>query len=44
MLVWSANVGKPETGAVFYIEKLDVMRNSKVDIGYVLPVEFVAAE
>jgi len=44
MLTWSANAGKPETGPVLHVEKYEVMKRSKVDIGYILPVEFVAAD
>lgn len=44
MLTWIANAGKPETGPVLFIEKYEVMRDSKVDVGYILPVEFVAAD
>jgi cytochrome c556 len=42
-LIWIANAGKPETGPVLYIEKNEG-KGSKLDVGYVLPVEFVAAD
>lgn len=44
VLTWNANPGKPDTGPVFYVEQYDVMKRSKVDVGYILPVEFVAAD
>jgi hypothetical protein len=44
VLVFTANAGKPETGPVLYIEKLDVMKSSKVDVGYILPVEYASGD
>ncbi len=44
MLTWAANAGKPDTGPVFYIETQEIMKASKVDAGYILPVEFVSAD
>ena len=44
MLTWIANAGKPETGPVLHIEKYDVMKASKIDVGYILPAELVSAD
>ena len=44
MILWSANAGKPETGPVLYAAKLPEMRASKIDSGYIVPVEFVSLD
>ena len=44
MLVWTADNTGPETGPVRYIEIYDAMKGSNVDQGYILPVEFLAAD
>src|SRR5439155_1339965 len=44
MLTWIANGGTSDTGPVLYIEKYDVTKASNLNIGYILPVEFVSAD
>jgi hypothetical protein len=44
VIVWTANGGKPETGAALYVAKLEEMRAAKVDSGYLVPAEFVSAD
>jgi hypothetical protein len=44
MLVWTADNTKPETGPVRYIESYDTMKNSNVDQGFIIPVEFVSGD
>jgi hypothetical protein len=44
ILVFTANAGKPDTGPVLYMAALDTMRASKVDVGYILPAEYVSGD
>jgi len=44
VVVWSADNTKPETGPVRYIETYETMKGSNINQGYILPVEFVAAD
>ena len=44
VLVWTADNTKPETGPVRYIEAYETMKGSGVNLGYILPAEFVTAD
>jgi hypothetical protein len=44
VLVFTANPGKPDVGPVLYMATLDVMKASKVDVGYIIPAEFVSGD
>jgi hypothetical protein len=44
MLTWIANAGTREAGPILYIEKYEVTKASNLTTGYILPVEFVAAD
>jgi cytochrome c556 len=43
VLVWDL-LNTIESDTVLYLAKYDVMKASKVDVGYILPVEFVSAD
>ncbi|MBM3779732.1 MAG: hypothetical protein FJW23_16080 [Acidimicrobiia bacterium] len=43
VLTWTLG-GKDIADMVLYVEKFEVMQASKVDVGYILPVEFVSAD
>lgn len=44
VLVWTADNAKSETGPIRYIEAYETMKGSGVNLGYILPAEFVTAD